>query len=249
MVSYRSRTRRAGRMSSRYVRPGLLGKRSRAQMSSGPMRRRSTRSGVAGTTRYQSVKLGRDLPLYVPKLRQTASEMHYHDYPLLQWTPAKPGGILEQFNDIGLGTSITQRLGSRVTQLSLQMRGECKSTAANANYHAMIIVYDRMPTGVLPVITDIFDSDDVASFQRADTRDRFQFLHRRDFKTDGTTDETASHLINQRLAFRLQSSFATGATGGGMADIKTGALYFVLLTSSLISSATFQFAMRLGFQA
>lgn len=243
-----------------------LGKRSRSASRYGsypmssvlsrPMTRGAYRGsrGIAGSTRYLYARPGRDLPLYVPKQRMQPDEMHHLDRLDLPFQPWLANGTIYHVNSIAQGTALTDRLASRATCLSLQLRGSAQAMNAGFTYSAMVLVVDRSPTGVLPAITDIFDSDDSFSFQRVDNRDRFTILYRRDFSLEGSITaggltSTTNVPINTVIRFRVLTSYA--ANTGAISDVKSNAIYLLTLgdRATLTAAPLFTVFMRLGFQA
>ena len=187
-------------------------------------------SGVTGNTRHTFARGVRELALYVPPTRAPKGEMHYFD--------TEPGGLgmdttgtITALNIVAQGDALTQRTGSRYTQLGLQIRGYVQSgTATTITMTAFLIVWDRQPQGALPAITDILDTADSRSFQRADNRDRFHVLLRRDYVLmgpAGTPTSASIKNVDEFIKFRRQTVLAGGDTTGVVANMKTGGLYLV----------------------
>jgi len=135
------------------------------------------------------------------------------------------------------GASVNQRVGKKVFLKSLQCRGVAFNNAtASVNDCAMLIVYDKRPTGVVPAITDILVSANSQSFNNDANSGRFRILKRWDFvmlgpltgviATQQLTDCTAQEADFFLKLKNLPLVFKAAATGT-IADIEEGALYLV----------------------
>lgn len=74
--------------------------------------------------------------------------------------PATASNII-LLNGVQTGTGFFNRVGSRVEMKNLHIRGLCYNnlTSTTGNLR-LLIIYDRQPTGALPVISDILQSRD-----------------------------------------------------------------------------------------
>lgn len=140
-------------------------------------------------------------------------------------------GSITLIATVAQGTSVNQRIGKKLRWKSLQFRGEVQNNgSATITDNAVLIVYDRRPTGSLPAITDILDTANSQSFNNDANSGRFQVLKRMDFHLIGNTTNLTSR-TNASADFYLDlkglpceyGSAGTGAIG----DISRGALYLV----------------------
>jgi len=165
-------------------------------------------------------------------------------YPFRDPTTASGITLL---NGIQAGAGFYNRIGSRIEMKSLQINGflgpavgASSTTPANLR---MLIVYDRQPTGALPVISDILQDrlqTGVAitgglSHINLDNRDRFSIL--RDVRwampttTAGVLTGVASGVgepwtVNLFLKLKgLGVHYKSTTNPTTIADIATGALY------------------------
>lgn len=258
--------RRAPYSRSARLRRGVAGAMTRRVPLGRFLRRRTAYSsskfgrGVAGATRRVRSSVGREVPLYLPS-RRVASEAHVATSAAV----TNPFGIsgtgrVTLINSIARGTALTERLSSRIAMQMLQIRGRCSVNTAPAVSFAsgsFMVVYDRSPTGVtLPTFNEIFDTADIFSFQRLETRDRFQILYRFNVSLEGggPTAITADSVRNVDLAINMgqrETTFTTASTTGNYADMRTGALYFLDIGSSITATDNllYQLQFRLVFSA
>lgn len=143
------------------------------------------------------------------------------------------------------GEGIAQREGARYRMLGLQLRGYwfAPTLATAPPYSAtvrMMIVYDRQPTGALPVYSDIFGAVTTwQSFQLPSTRDRMyivqSFVKQVTMEYSGDAGAKPNYGSQWHVPFEfdiplnLPTTYKDVATGA-IADIVTGALYLVLIS-------------------
>lgn len=165
----------------------------------------------------------------MPVQRSSATEKGYVDYQnnsVLNTT-----GEIQLIATIAQGAGVTQRIGKKAMLRSVQIRGYAFGNAtAIYNDCAVLIVYDRRPTGALPAVTDILVSANATSMNNDTFSGRFQIIRRMDFSLVGnsTTVSTGQEMkslddfitINRKIVFKAAG---TGAIG----DIEEGALYMV----------------------
>lgn len=131
------------------------------------------------------------------------------------------------------GASVNQRVGKKIMLKGLQCRGYASNNAAATfNDVAMLIVYDKRPTGSLPAITDILVTANSASFNNDANSGRFQILKRKDCVLTGapsatTGTESSAKDIDFYLNLRGLPSVFKAAGTGAIGDIEEGALYCI----------------------
>jgi len=147
-------------------------------------------------------------------------------------------GTIALIATVPQGVSVNQRVGKKIIWKSIQIRGQSISgTTTTVADCAMIIVYDRRPTGALPAITDILDSANSSAFNNDANSGRFQILKRLDFCHSGnsTTPTTGAEIIDLASFTKLKGQkgvFKVAATGA-IADYEEGALYCVTVGSNV----------------
>lgn len=141
-------------------------------------------------------------------------------------------GSITLLATIAQGASTSQRVGKKVLYKSLQLRGSYfPNTTAVVNDCALLIVYDKRPTGSLPAITDVLNSANANSFNNDANSGRFRILKRVDFTLSGnsTTPATDSCIVEADFYLnlrRLPLTFKLAGTGA-IGDIEEGALYAI----------------------
>lgn len=149
-------------------------------------------------------------------------------------------GTILVVNGIASGTDVSGRIGRKVNMLKLQYGFNFNNTlsrlAASTGGNDLLrisVIYDSQPNGVAPAFNDIYDAAgsvnsslcllDVNGF------DRFQELavNWLQICDGGPNAQHMSRVVNlKRKKVRYQG------TGGGIANIATGALYIVLVTAN-----------------
>jgi len=146
-------------------------------------------------------------------------------------------GTINLIATIAQGASVNQRVGKKIALKSVQIRGNSQTgTTTTAADCALMLVYDRRPTGVLPAITDILTSADTQAFNNDANSGRFQILMRRDWVHTGniTTPATGNEFVDRSEFISLKGlpTVYKAAGTGAIADIEQGALYAVSVGSN-----------------
>lgn len=165
-------------------------------------------------------------------------------------------GSIALINTIAQGAATTQRVGKKVYLKSLQCRGYVyNNTTAVYNDCAILIVYDKRPTGTLPNITDILDTVSAVSFNNDANSGRFKILKRMDFELIGPqtgtisteqltskSADTCDFFLDLKGMPQVFKAAGTGAIG----DIEEGAMYVV--TVGIVAAGTADAKAQLGFR-
>lgn len=207
--------------------------------------------GVAGATRYRVASVGREVPLYLRPGKAAPMEAHVFDHVSSITSFGAAGtGLVEHLNEIAEGTAINNRLSNRCTLRNLLIRGQVRANlSTQPTSGVLMIVYDRQPQGALPAYTDIMDAATVLSYQRLDSRDRFQILWRwsRIFEPYTTSNSDTTQFLDMNLDLgERECVYATTATTGTIADCKQGALYLVTVGDQAVLANNF--AASIGFR-
>jgi len=147
-------------------------------------------------------------------------------------------GSIALIATIAQGASVNQRVGKKIVLKSLQVRGQSISgTTTTVADCALVIVYDRRPTGSLPAISDVLVSADSTAFNNDANSGRFQILKRVDFCHTGnsTTPATGGEIRDMAMWLSLKDlPVAYKAAGtGAIGDIEQGALYLITVGSNV----------------
>lgn len=163
-------------------------------------------------------------------------------------------GSIALLSTIPQGTSVNQRVGKKVQLKSLQCRGFVyNNTTASYTDNALLIVYDRRPTGTLPLVTDVLNTIDSLSMNNDVNSGRFQILKRLDFELIGNAASQFTDKMALSADFYLdlkgKSWVAKSLGTGTIADTEEGAVYLITVGSQPAgtSAASAQLGFRLRF--
>lgn len=201
--------------------------------------------------RYIPAAIGRGLN----RRGQTNKETGYVDVAATTYNFDTTGSIV-LLNTVSQGAGTTQRVGKKIMLKSLQCRGYCyNSTTAVYNDCAILIVYDKRPTGALPAITDILNTANAVAFNNDVNSGRFKILKRADFMLIGpqtgaiatqqltsVSSMSADFFLDLKGLPEVFKAAGTGAIG----DIEEGAMY--LVTVGITAAGTAAAHGVLGFR-
>lgn len=143
---------------------------------------------------------------------------------------------------------MTTRIGKKIIWKSIQCRGVAVSgTTTTVADSAMLIVYDKRPTGVLPSITDILITANSASFNNDANSGRFRILKRVNqiFMGNQLTPDTGKEAVTLDFFLRLNGlgcEYMAAGTGA-IEDISEGAIYVVTVGSQAAGNTAPKFEM------
>lgn len=216
---------------------------------------------MAATQRAQQI---RSMRSFVPRSMPPAAfqafgaEIKAIDIAAAQQLFRNPGTAsnIILLNGIQTGAAFFNRVGSRVEMKNLHIRGPIQNFAtATAGSLRLLVVYDRQPTGSLPVISDILQTRDQTgtattagqSEINLDNRDRFVIVRDLTFYSPSVTN-TAGVLTNgpqfpgnddQQWDMNvftklkgLTTHYKSSSNPTTIADIATGALYACFVCSA-----------------
>lgn len=160
-------------------------------------------------------------------------------------------GDVVLINDIAQGTSVSERVGKRCHMLALQIRGRSSNQgAATDNNCALMLVYDKRPTGALPAVTDLLSTASSASLNNDTNSSRFQILKRWNHCLTGAPGVDGSAVSSETWCSlrNLVVEYGTAGTGA-IGDIENGALYLVSVgnTAAGANAAILQGNCRIRF--
>lgn len=192
------------------------------------MKRRYPGNTVARKPTYKRTKYVAK-PMYqnLNRVGVANRETGYVDTVASPLTFATGTNSIYDLNLISQGTAVTQRVGKKIIWKSMQCRGLI-STGSGVSKCAILIVYDKRPTGSLPNVTDVLNTSTASSFNNDANSGRFKILKRIDFKLNGgvgndTNDFLADFYLNLR---DLPVEFGAAGTGG-VGDVELGSLYVI----------------------
>lgn len=165
-------------------------------------------------------------------------------------------GSVTLLNTVAQGASVNQRVGKKIVMKGLQCRGYINNgTTASVNDIAVLIVYDKRPTGALPAVSDILVSANANSLNNDANAGRFRILKRVDDVLCGNAAAAASYLdsmykpMDWWLDLKSSPVVYKAAATGAIGDIEEGALYLVTVgnTAAGTAAANLSAAFRLRF--
>lgn len=130
--------------------------------------------------------------------------------------------------DISQGTAETERVGKRVRLISMQIRGVINVGPAaplNPLYCVLLVVYDRNPTGAMPALTDILNTNWPGAPNNVVNADRFRIVMRRAYGVSYTMQIPI--IVEEFIDLTGLSVEYGAATNGALTNIRSGALYLL----------------------
>lgn len=185
--------------------------------------------------------------------RATPQEVNYVDLALANYNMDSTGSIA-LIATIGQGASVNQRIGKRAYYKSILIRGSAQSNATVTTADgAILLIYDKRPTGALPAITDILTVATPRGFMNDNNTARFEVIRRWDnvFIGNSVTPSTGHEAFNHDHFVPMNKrpiTFESAGTGA-IGDIDSGALYIVTVGSNIAgtTAATATLAFRVRF--
>jgi len=171
--------------------------------------------------------------------RATPQEVNYVDLNAATYAMDTTGTVT-LIATIAQGAGVHQRIGKRAYYKSILIRGNMSNnSAATFNDTTWMIVYDKRPTGALPLITDILTGISTTAFMNDNNTGRFEVIRRKDQVLIGntTTPSTGHEVLNIDEYIKMNKRPITfeSVGNGQIGDIDMGALYFLTLGNSAAS--------------
>lgn len=169
---------------------------------------------------------------------QLNKEVNYKDSTSNNYALDTTGTIRLPF-EVASGTAVTERTGKKIILKSLQVRGFLVvGLTAQYNDVAILVVFDKRPTGSLPAITDILVSADSFAMNNDSNSGRFTILKRHDLSLVGNgagnnytsnTMVSADFFVDLKNRSSVYKALGTGAIG----DIEEGAIYIIAVGNNV----------------
>lgn len=163
-------------------------------------------------------------------------------------------GTITLLATIAQGASVNQRIGKRAYYKSLLIRGWIQNlSAAIYNDVTILIIYDKRPTGALPLITDILTAATPTAFMNDNNTGRFEVIRRFDYMLIGNTGSPSTgeevKSIDEYIRLNKRPITFESAGTGAIGDIDSGALYMITLgmTAAGTAAATSTLNCRVRF--
>lgn len=132
-------------------------------------------------------------------------------------------------NGVAEGTSASTRIGRRILMKSFQYRAILDQTeGSNVSQHRILVVYDKQPNGVAPIMGDILQFNGFLSPLRLVNSDRFVVI------IDEITEMAPTSNLNvsshRYRKVNLETIFS--GTGGAVANMNSGAVWMSIANNS-----------------
>jgi len=201
----------------------------------------------------------------------TSAEIKAIDLPETTYVFRDPNSASSVWllNGVQTGAGFFNRVGSRIEMKNLQINGflgpNTSSTGTTPSLLRLLIVYDRQPTGAMPVISDILQDRDQTgaatngglSHINLDNRDRFSILREIRWAVPTTTGGVITGVssgvgepwtLNLYLKLKgLGTHYKSSTNPSTIADIATGALYACFVTETNDSDWVIEADFRLRY--
>lgn len=172
-----------------------------------------------------------------------------------KWCYFLAGGGVRQIALVTQGPGLSQRIGAKIRWKSIQFRGmvtpPLPGSGANASklqQATILFIYDRKPKDAVPGVGEILNQDPSGvissdSLLNDSYRDRFVVLRRLDYKAwvDVNNADVNAMQIPVDEYFKLKSlpaEYNGQSATGGLGDIRTGAIYLLVVGTGADLSAT-----------
>ena len=142
-------------------------------------------------------------------------------------------GFVTLLNGMTRGDDISQRIGREVTLRSVQLTYQIgsKNNTGTDQYVRVMLVYDRQANGSTALISDILSGSNTYAPRNLENRHRFSILYDRMIAFNASGEPGSRRVLRFYRRLNHPVTF-NGNTGGTIADIQTGALYFVAIGSN-----------------
>jgi len=138
-------------------------------------------------------------------------------------------------NGLVPGTDASQRVGRQIEIKRILMRFVTQSACR------YVLVLDAQANGATPAITDIFQSDSYESEINFNYRDRFHVIY------DVCLPIYGDAHFEEQLDIAIDTFYNAG-NAGTVADIATGALYFLVNNSTTSAAGTYTGNVRIEYE-
>ncbi len=167
------------------------------------------------------------------------------------FSPISTAASFMLINDLIVqGTSPNERIGSVTCIKSISIRVCVTSGVGDLNQcYRMMLLWDKQPNGALAVTSDVLEgagSWSSNSFFEMDSRDRFKILMNKQFSMGSLDSSDISKYYEFYSKANLNSIYVNN-TGGGIAQITSGALILMIIADQATNTAFFNVRHRIRF--
>lgn len=177
------------------------------------------------------------LPINIDTTKQKTYIAQYY-------TPTNdPTAVGFVMDDIGRGTSDTERVGSKWMPTALHLRGRVNANLGGNDTQILgyYIVWDKSPSGAAAQFSQVFTgSSPFFSFPASSTDDRFEIIAQKRFNltvqntAPGEANSNSQHLVDHyiRLPGKHVCHSTIGTTSGAIGNRTMGALLMFMYSES-----------------
>lgn len=145
---------------------------------------------------------------------------------------------LTYINQVAQGPGRSERIGTKIIIKNINVKVCFRTTAATQATIRYAIVYDKQSTGAFPNLADIFQNDNggVTFAAPVNPANRARFIVLRDKYVDIDSSACQIKWVNEYVKGSWEVDY-TDANGVTIANIVTGAIYFICYTNLPIANA------------
>lgn len=162
-------------------------------------------------------------------------------------------GSITLISGVATGTDYTNRIGRKILVNSIYVRGVVFTVGSNTNNSLarLMLVYDKQPTGALPVMTDILNSSTSVDQLNPNNRDRFAIIMDKQFGLGANVNAVYANTPNIfpiKKFKKCNLEIVFDGTTSGIASISTGAIYGVVIGNQTATTGPdFDISYRIRF--
>lgn len=170
------------------------------------------------------------------------------------YAPVTAVWVQQNMVEIAQGDDLPQREGSHIHIHAMNMLFDCETAAAlgSAATIRLVLVYDKNTNGALFSPNDLFITSNVIQgmFDRDFVGARYRVLWDHTFSMQefsANASVTARKILRKDIRFRRPLSISYSGTGATIADIVSGAIQLMAITSSTDNQPTITFQVEIRF--
>ncbi len=150
--------------------------------------------------------------------------------------------LITTLNLMDVGSAVGQRNGRRAEMVSVYIR-YCIQLGATETTSTvrLLLIYDKQANGAAITAPDVLDANTPEAMLNMDNRERFDILWDKTFGMNITAADSGSgpnqhHVFLKKFVKLRNREIIFSGTGGGIADIATGALYLMSLSTEAVGA-------------
>ncbi len=183
------------------------------------------------------------------------AERKFFDVPFSAVALVAPASaVFQHLLDVDQGTGASDRLGQRITVVSIQFKmfvNMDSATTGQALHIRAVLVEDRQANGAVPGFNDYFASVTTTAVRTMSNLQRFNTLKEWDFNINssgfagnGTANDSSEVLRNFNLFKKCNKKIRYSGSTGVISAVKSTNLVFLIMASSTTPVSTLTGVMR-----